>query len=44
MKLTIGIGNGLAFALSLLTGNGVAWALIHGVFGWFYVAYFALTK
>lgn len=43
MKLTIGLGNILAVVISYTTWHSVAWALIHGFFGWFYVVYFVIV-
>lgn len=30
--------------LSFSKWHSVLWAIIHGIFGWFYVVYYALTN
>lgn len=35
----IGIGTILAVVLSWMANHSVGWAIIHGIFGWFYVIY-----
>ena len=35
----IGIGTVLAVILSWTANHSVLWAVIHGLFGWFYVIY-----
>ncbi|WP_447760437.1 hypothetical protein [Sphingopyxis panaciterrae] len=40
----IGFGSALAIAISFTTHKSVLWAIIHGLFSWFYVAYFVLTR
>jgi hypothetical protein len=44
VKSGIGFGSALAIAISYTTHKSVLWAIIHGFFGWFYVAYFLLTR
>jgi hypothetical protein len=44
VKSGIGFGSALAIAISDTTHKSVLWAIIHGFFGWFYVAYFLLTR
>lgn len=40
----IGFGSALAIAISFTTHKSVLWAIIHGLFSWFYVAYYVLTR
>ena len=40
----IGFGSALAIAIRFTTHKSVLWAIIHGIFSWFYVAYFVLTR
>ena len=35
----IGIGNVVAVVLSWMANHSVLWCIVHGVFGWAYVAY-----
>lgn len=37
------LGNILALALSFYINKSVGWALLHGVFGYFYIVYAILT-
>lgn len=37
-------GSALAMAISFSTNRSVLWAILHGIFSWFYVIYFALFK
>lgn len=37
-----GIGNILAVIISWTTNHSILWAILHGIFGWFYVIYWAL--
>ena len=38
----ISFGSALAMVLSYTKWHSIIWAIIHGLFGWFYVVYFAL--
>jgi hypothetical protein len=38
----ISFGSALAMVLSYTKWHSIVWAIIHGICGWFYVAYFAL--
>jgi len=38
----IGFGSALAIAISWSVNKSILWAIIHGVFSWFYVLYYAL--
>ena len=40
----IGIGSALAIVLSWHRNRSILFAIIHGVFSWLYVIYFALTR
>lgn len=40
----IGLGTVVAVALSWSANHSILWAVIHGIFGWFYVIYYALSK
>ncbi len=43
-KAGIGLGSAMAVAISWSLHKSIVWALVHGVFGWFYVIYYALTR
>jgi hypothetical protein len=38
------MGSALAIAISWSTHQSILWAIIHGVFSWLYVIYFAITR
>ncbi len=40
----ISLGSALAVAISWSLHQSILWAIIHGVFSWFYVIYYALTR
>jgi hypothetical protein len=40
----IGLGAAIAVAISWSRNQSILWAILHGIFGWFYVIYFALTR
>jgi hypothetical protein len=40
----ISMGSALAIAISWSTHQSILWAIIHGVFSWLYVIYFAVTR
>ncbi|MCI0921946.1 hypothetical protein IP023_11330 [Sphingobacterium rhinopitheci] len=40
----IGIGSAIAIVASWDRNKSILWAILHGIFGWFYVIYFALTR
>ena len=44
VKSGVGFGSALAIAISYTTHQSVLWAIIHGIFSWFYVVYFVLTR
>ena len=43
-KYGIGFGSALAIAISYVNNHSILWAIIHGIFSWLYVIYFALFK
>jgi len=44
VKNGVSFGSALAIAISWSLHKSVIWAIIHGVFSWFYVIYYLLTK
>ena len=38
----IGMGSALAMILSYSINKSILWAILHGIFGWLYVIYFAI--
>ena len=40
----IGLGAALAVAISWTTNQSILWAILHGIFSWLYVVYFAATR
>ena len=34
-------GSALAMAISFTVNKSVGWAILHGIFSWFYVVYYA---
>ena len=43
-KAGIGLGSAIAVAVSWSINKSLIWAIIHGVLGWLYVIYYALTR
>ena len=41
-KYGVSFGSALAIAISYSNNHSILWAIIHGIFGWIYVIYFAL--
>lgn len=39
----VGFGSALAITISWSVHKSILWAMIHGVFSWLYVIYYALT-
>jgi hypothetical protein len=37
-------GSALAIAISWSVNHSILWAMVHGLFSWFYVVYYALTR
>ena len=44
VKQGAGFGSALAIAISWSVHHSILWAIVHGVFSWLYVIYFALTR
>lgn len=40
----IGFGSALAITISWSLHHSLLWAIIHGVFSWVYVVYYAVTR
>ena len=40
----ISFGTALAITISWSVNRSLLWAGLHGIFGWFYVVYYALTR
>lgn len=40
----VSFGAALAIAISWSVNKSILWAVIHGVFSWFYVIYYAFTR
>ena len=40
----IGLGSALAIAISWSANKSILWAILHGVFSWFYVIYYAFAR
>ena len=38
----LSFGSALAMAISFTINKSVAWAILHGLFSWFYVVYYVL--
>jgi hypothetical protein len=43
-KSGVTFGSALAIAISWSANQSILWAILHGIFSWFYVIYFALTR
>ncbi|MCE3074682.1 hypothetical protein [Chryseobacterium gwangjuense] len=43
-KSGIGLGSVIAVVASWDRNQSIFWAIIHGILGWFYVVFFALTR
>lgn len=41
VKAGISFGSALAIVISYTTNKSILWAILHGIFSWFYVIYFA---
>ena len=41
-KVGIGFGTALAITISWSANKSILWAIIHGIFSWFYVIYYAI--
>lgn len=42
-KAGISFGCGLAMVISYVNWHSIIWAVIHGIFSWFYVIYYAIV-
>ena len=40
----VGFGSALAITISWSLHKSIVWAVIHGLFSWFYVIYYVLTR
>lgn len=40
----ISMGTALAIAISWSLHKSILWAIIHGIFSWFYVIYYAIVR
>ena len=40
----LSFGSALAIAISWSLYKSIWWAILHGIFGWFYVIYYAVTR
>jgi ABC-type Fe3+-siderophore transport system permease subunit len=40
----VGFGTVLAIVCSWQRNRSILWAMLHGIFSWFYVIYFAATR
>lgn len=43
-KAGIGLGSAIAVAISWSINKSIFWAIVHGIFSWFYVIYYAFTR
>ena len=43
-KAGIGFGSALAISISWSLHKSILWAIVHGIFSWFYVAYYWFTR
>ena len=42
VKSGVSFGSALAMVISYTAWKSIIWAIIHGIFGWFYVIYYIL--
>jgi hypothetical protein len=42
IKTGVGLGSMLAVTISWSANHSILWAILHGIFSWFYVIYFAI--
>lgn len=40
----IGLGAAIAVTISWSLHKSILWAIVHGIFSWFYVIWFAITR
>ncbi len=39
----VGLGSALAITISYTAYESILWAILHGLFGWLYVIYYAIA-
>jgi hypothetical protein len=44
VKAGISFGSALAIVISWSQNHSILWAIVHGIFSWLYVIYYALTR
>lgn len=44
VKAGISFGSALAITISWSVNHSILWAILHGMFSWLYVIYYALTR
>jgi hypothetical protein len=44
VKAGVSFGSALAICISWSANKSILWAIIHGIFSWLYVIYYALWK
>ncbi len=44
VELGIGLGTAIAVVASWSRSASILWAILHGILGWIYVIYFAVTR
>jgi hypothetical protein len=42
VNVSLGLGNVIAAIVSWSVNHSILWALVHGLFGWFYLIYYVL--
>ena len=40
----LSFGSALAIAISWTANRSILWAVLHGIFSWFYVIYYAIVR
>jgi hypothetical protein len=40
----IGLGSALAIVISWSVHKSILWAIVHGIFSWLYVIYYAISR
>jgi len=43
LHISLGWGTAFASIISFVANKSIWWAILHGIFGWFYVVYFFIT-
>ena len=44
VKTGVGFGTVLAITISWSVNQSILWAILHGIFSWFYVIYYVLVR